>query len=199
MVALASGVSVASAAPGLVILVGQAMGAETSLRGTWPCSASRASAPQTILIPSVTTVLLQPTLCPSPPPLHQHPSGSWKTRYRLPCFQYLHLLFSPLHLPLVTEGKKRKFLLPTIPKTEVIDAPSPGFPCLPQERLLYRGKQQLKRCFQPQNPGEQPWVRHLLPCCSLSPFPCQVRSCGVSVHQFSCLHLSGDSSWPVSP
>ena len=144
-------------------------------------------------------MLSKPTPCPAPPPLHQHPSGSWKTRHRFPCFQCLRLPFPPLHLPLMTEGKKRKFLLPTIPKTEVIDAPSPGFPCLPQERLLCHGRRQRKRCFQPQNPGEQPWVRHLLPCCSSNPFPCQVRSCGVSVHQFSCLHLAGDSSWPVSP
>ena len=133
MVALASGVSVASAAPGLVILVGQAMGAETSLRGTWPCSASRASAPQTILIPSVTTVLLQPTLCPSPPPLHQHPSGSWKTRYRLPCFQYLHLLFFPLTLAFSDRGKKEKILVANNSKDRGHRCPQSWLP-LPSSR-----------------------------------------------------------------
>ena len=90
----------------------------------------------------------------------------------------------------MAEGKREKFLLPMFPKTEVRDAPGPGFPCLPQERLLYQGRRQRKGCFQSQNPGEKPWVRRLLPCSSSSPSPCQFRGCGVSVLWFSCLRLA---------
>lgn len=167
-VTLPSGLSVASAAPGFAIPVGQAMGAETALRGTWPCSASPTPAPKRIVEDTLQVTLFAILTFAS---------------------------FFPIHLPLMAEGKREKFLLPMFPKTEVRDAPGPGFPCLPQERLLYQGRRQPKGCFQSQNPGEKPWVWRLLPCSSSSPSPCQVRGRGASILRFSCLRLA----WGLFP
>lgn len=132
-VTLPSGLSVASAAPGFAIPVGQAMGAETALRGTWPCSASRAGPPQTALIPSVTTVLFsrhRAPLCFSHTST-QADHGRHATGHFV-CNTYICFFF-PHTFAFNGRGEKREILVASVSKDRGQRCPQPGLP-LPSSR-----------------------------------------------------------------